>query len=112
MVFTTLLFSLYARPILILWFSLRDCMRTACVDHSPSMLLKKKMHHLLEIFVVDIPLHGALANFRCAMLESTHGWERDMNEFSNKQFLEQIFATKVFSLPPLPLHITTTHPKI
>jgi len=66
------------------FYSLQDLMHYLFAKISPSQLLFKKIHLLLEIFVLDIYLHGALANFWCAMLESLHTVEKDFFTISNK----------------------------
>ena len=49
----------------------------------------------MEIFVIDIALHGALVNARCAMLESLHLVEKDIFCYSNHQDLIKTFTEKV-----------------
>lgn len=70
-------------------------MRFLFVKYSPSQLLYTKIHLLLEIFKVDIYLHGSMSNYRCALLESLHGTEKDLYLCSNKQNNEANFANKV-----------------
>jgi hypothetical protein len=73
---------------------LQDHFRALFTVFSKSHLLFKKMHLLLEVFVIDIILHSALANCRCAMLEGLHPEERKMNQNSNQQDSLKTFSTK------------------
>ncbi len=50
---------------------------------------------MLELFVIDIPLHGALANYRTSLLESKHLDEKDMYTRSSKINPLKSFAERV-----------------
>lgn len=53
------------------------------------------MHLIFEIFTVDIPLHGPMAHYHCAILEALHLKEKDIYGDLNRNDTNMDFATKV-----------------
>lgn len=54
------------------------------------------MHTIMELYTTDFHLHGAVANYRCAMLEGLHLMlEKNMYLSLNKKDIIGGFAQKV-----------------